>query len=189
MRYCARRSVTPWSLTRSCCPIRSNGQNDLARPAPNRGRVWTPAQLRAFLNTARQHRLFAFYRLAAYTGARRGELLNLRWRDIDLDLGEVRITGSAAVIAGQRIEGTTKSGRSRTVSIDADTVQELRDHRKRQAEERLRVGPEWRGTDDYVFSTAWGEPIHPDTVSSLMTTLINTHNDSAERAATSCPAA
>ena len=89
------------------------------------GGVWAPAQLRAFLDTARQHRLFAFYRLAAYTGARRGELLNLRWRDIDLDLAEVRITGSAAVIAGQRIEGTTKSGRSRTVSIDADTVQVL----------------------------------------------------------------
>jgi integrase len=56
-------------------------------------------------------------------------------------------------------------------------VQVLRDHRKRQAEERLRVGPEWRGTDDYVFATAWGEPIHPDTVSSLMTVLINTHSD------------
>jgi integrase len=146
-----------------------------ARSEP--GRVWTPAQLRAFLDTAGQHRLFAFYRLAAYTGARRGELLNLRWHDIDLDLAEVRITGSAAVVAGQRIEGTTKSGRSRTVSIDPDTVQILRDHRKRQAEERLRVGPEWRGADDYVFSTAWGEPIHPDTVSSLTTTLINTHND------------
>ncbi len=98
------------------------------------------------------------------------------WRDIDLDLGEVRITGSAAVIGGQRIEGTTKSGRSRTVSIDAETVQVLRDHRKRQAGERLRLGPEWRGADDYVFSTTWGEPIHPDTVSSLMTTLVNTHN-------------
>ncbi len=146
-----------------------------ARSEP--GGVWTPAQLRAFLNTARQPRLFAFYRLAAYTGARRGELLNLRWRDIELDLSEIRITGSAAVIGGQRIEGTTKSGRSRTVSIDAETVQALRDHRKRQAEERLRVGPEWRGADDYVFSTAWGEPIHPDTVSSLMTTLTNTHND------------
>ena len=56
-------------------------------------------------------------------------------------------------------------------------MQVLRDHGKRQTEERLRVGPEWRGTDDYVFSTAWGEPIHPDTVSLLMITLINTHND------------
>jgi integrase len=35
----------------------------------------------------------------------------------------------------------------------------------------------WRGGRDYVFSTAWGEPIHPDTVSSLMTTLITTHNE------------
>ncbi len=120
-----------------------------------------PAQLRAFFNTARQHRLLAFYRLAAYTGARRGELLNLRWRDIDLDLAEVRITGLSAVIAGQRIKAPTKSGRSRTVSIDPDTVQVLKDHRKRQGEERLRAGPEWRGADDYVFSTAWGEPIHP----------------------------
>ena len=146
------------------------------------GQVWTPAQLRTFLDTARQHRLFAFYRLAAYTGARRGELLNLRWHDINLDPGEVSITGSAAVITGQRIEGTTKSGRSRTVSIDADTVEVLRDHRKRQAGEELKVGPEWRGIGDYVFSTAWGEPIHPDTVSSLMTTLINIHNDQRDEA-------
>ena len=157
------------------------------------GQVWTPAQLRAFLDTARQHRLSAFYRLAAYTGARRGELLNLRWRDVDLDHGEVRITGSAAVIAGQRIEGSTKSGRSRTVSIDPGTVQELREHHKRQAEERLRAGPGWRGTDDYMFSTAWGEPIHPDTVSSLMPTAYAHARQHpkrpARRAATSCPAA
>jgi integrase len=77
----------------------------------------------------------------------------------------------------QRVEGTTKSGRSRTVSLDPGTVQVLRDRRKRQDGERLKVGPEWCGTDDYVFSTAWGKPIHPDTVSSLMTALIVTHND------------
>ena len=160
-------------------PVERAKRPPKARSEP--GRVWTATQLRTFLDAARRHRLFAFYRLAAYTGARRGELLNLRWRDVDLDLAEVRITGSAAVIAGQRVEGTTKSGRSRTVSIDADTVQVLRGHRKRQTEERLRVGPEWRGTDDYVFSTAWGEPLHADTASSLMTKLINTHNDRQDK--------
>jgi integrase len=178
LRKAFRDAVTVDQLLPSN-PVERAKRPRKARSEP--GQVWTPSQLRAFLDTARRHRLFAFYRLAAYTGARRGELLNLRWRNIDLGLGEVRITGSAAVIAGQRIEGTTKSGRSRTVSIDAETVQELRDHRKRQAEERLRVGPEWRGTEDYVFATAWGEPIHPDTVSSLMTVLINTHNDSPDR--------
>ena len=97
-------------------PVERAKRPRTARSEP--GRVWTPEQLRDFLNIASQHRLFAFYRLAAYTGARRGEPLNLRWHDIDLVHGEVSITGSAAVIAGQRIEGTTKSGRSRTVSID-----------------------------------------------------------------------
>jgi hypothetical protein len=79
--------------------------------------VRTPRQLLIFLQVAGDHRLFALYHLAAYTGARRGELLNLRWEHIDLDRAEVRIVGSAAVIGGQRIEGTTKSGRSRTVRI------------------------------------------------------------------------
>jgi integrase len=147
------------------------------KAATEPGTVWAPTQLGAFLATAQNHRLSAFYHLAAYTGARRGELLNLRWRDIDAEALEVRISGSATVIAGQRIEGTTKSGRSRTVSIDTGTVQVLRDHRKRQAEERLTVGVEWKGTDDYVFCTAWGEPVHPDTVSSLMATLIQGHNE------------
>ena len=49
--------------------------------------VWTADQLGTFLTVARSHRLFAFYRLAAYTGARRGELLYLRWSAVDLDAG------------------------------------------------------------------------------------------------------
>ena len=49
-----------------------------------------------------------------------------------------------------------------TASTDYDVV-------VRQAKDRLKASPEWKGADDYVFRTAWGEPIHPDTVSSLMT--------------------
>ena len=67
------------------------------------GTVWTVAQLRAFLDMARQHRLFAFFHVAAYTGARRGELLNLRWHDVDLDGKKITITGSTAVIGGDRV--------------------------------------------------------------------------------------
>jgi integrase len=147
-----------------------------------RGEVWSTTQVRAFLDQARGHRLFAFYHLASYTGARRGELLNLRWHDIDLATREVRITGSAAVVGGTRIEGTTKTGRSRAVSIDTDTVQVLREHRARQVAKQLAVGADWRGADDYVFTTGWGEPVHPDTVSSLMADLIRSHNEAQDQA-------
>lgn len=126
---------------------------------------------------AKGHRLFAFYRLAAYSGARRGELLNLRWRDVDLDGASIQIKGSASFIAGERIEGTTKSGRSRVVSIDPGTVDVLKAHRKRQLADKLKVGESWKGAEDeYVFTTGWGEPVHPDTVSSLMAALIKGHN-------------
>jgi integrase len=134
---------------------------------------WTIAQLRAFLATAQQHRLFAVFHVAAYTGARRGELLNLRWKDIDLDGKKITITGSTAVIAGERINGTTKSGRTRVVSVDDETVAVLRQRKADQAAEQLKAGESWRGTKDgYVFTTGWGEPICPDTVTSLMTKLI-----------------
>jgi integrase len=142
------------------------------------GTVWTVAQLRAFLTAARQHRLFAFFHVAAYTGARRGELLNLRWTDIDLGTKKVTITGSTAVIGGERVNGTTKSGRTRVVSIDDETVAVLRQHKADQATEQLQAGDSWRGIKDgYVFMTGWGEPIYPDTVTALMAKLIRAHNE------------
>jgi integrase len=157
-------------------PIERAKRPRMQRSEP--GNVWTSAQLRAFLKVARGHRLFAFYHLAAYTGARRGELLNLRWRDVELDSPLIHIKGSAAFVAGKRIEGTTKSGRSRVVSIDDGTAEVLRAHRTRQRADQLAAGESWRGTrdGDYVFAAAMGEPIHPDTVSSLTTILIKNHN-------------
>ena len=156
--------------------IGSNPVERAKRPraqAQEPGTVWTIAQLRAFLATAQQHRLFAFFHVAAYTGARRGELLNLRWKDIDLDGKKITITGSTAVIGGERVNGTTKSGRTRVVSIDDETVAVLRQRKADQAAEQLKAGDSWRGTKDgYVFTTGWGEPIYPDTVTSLMTKLI-----------------
>jgi integrase len=143
------------------------------------GRVWTTAQLDSFLTATQSHRLYAFYRLAAYTGARRGELLYLRWQAIDLDAAEVTFGGSTAVVRGQRIEGTTKGGRSRIVSIDQETVTVLREHRCRQAEDRQAAGSAWADEDGLVFATKWGEPLYPDTVTALMNKLIVACNKSA----------
>jgi len=157
--------------------INSNPVERAKRPraqAHEPGTVWTIAQLRAFLATARQHRLFAFFHVAAYTGARRGELLNLRF---DFDGKKITITGSTAVIAGERVNGTTKSGRARVVSIDEETATVLRQHKTDQAADQLHAGDSWCGVrDGYVFTTGWGEPIYPDTVTSLMTKLIGAHN-------------
>jgi integrase len=150
-------------------------------------RVWTAEQLHTFLVTARSHRLYAFYRLAAYTGARRGELLYLRWHAVDLDAAEVTFGGSTAVVRGQRVEGTTKGGRSRVISIDRDTVTILREYRRRQAEERQAAGSAWTDYDGLVFVTKWGEPLYPDTVTALMTKLINGHNRSVAEPSRALP--
>jgi hypothetical protein len=117
--------------------------------------------------------------LAAYIGARRGELLYLRRQAVDLDAAEVTFGGSTAVVRSQRVEGTTKGGRSPTVSLDRDTVTVLREHRRQQAEERLAAGSAWNDNDGLAFASRGGEPLYPDTVTALMSKLINGYNKSA----------
>jgi integrase len=165
--------------------IGSNPVERAKRPraqANEPGTVWAIAQLRAFLTIAREHRLFAFFHVAAYTGARRGELLKLQWADIDLEGKKITITGSTAVIQGERVNGTTKSGRTRVIPIDDETVAVLRQRKADQAAEQLQAGDSWRGTKHgYVFTTGWGEPIYPDTVTSLMAKLIRAHNQPTQQ--------
>lgn len=142
------------------------------------GTIWSAEELRTFLEVASSHRLYPFFHVAAYTGARRGELLNLRWSDIDLERAEVTIRGSAAVIGGEWVEGTTKGGRERTVGIDAGTVMVLEEHLAAQVQERREVGASWE-EDGFVFARTLGEPLYPDTVTQLMPKLIASYNEPA----------
>ncbi|MFK4083664.1 tyrosine-type recombinase/integrase [Kribbella sp. NPDC020789] len=138
--------------------------------------VWTAEELRRFLDVMSEHRLFAFYRLAAYSGARRGELLNLRWPDIDWNAPAVRIRGSVGMVAGERIEGTTKGGRERVVSLDAGTVEVLRAHRRQQLADIDVAGAAWLDSG-HVFTNGLGRPIYPDSVSQLMAKSIKAYNE------------
>jgi integrase len=123
--------------------------------------VMTDAQVRALLDAASTSRYWPVFRVLAATGMRRGEALALHWRDVDLDAGTLRVTGTLARVDGALTITAPKTQRSRrTVPLDPATVEVLRAHRARQAEERLAAGPAWRD-NGLVFATEVGTPIEP----------------------------
>jgi integrase len=125
--------------------------------------VYTAQQLRAFLDSTSSHRLHPLFFLAATSAARRGELLALKWADIDLDAGQLSIRRSRVVVGYTVHEGTPKNGKARTVSLDPETVSVLRRWRRRQREERLAWG-EGYCDSDYVFTAEDGQPVHPGVI-------------------------
>jgi integrase len=122
----------------------------------------TPAQAQAFLDAARGDRLEAFYSVAIACGLRRGEALALRWSDVDLDAGTVRVARTLSRTAAEGLTFTEpKTARSRrTVPLPAPCVEQLRAHRVRQAAERLRAGSLW-ADHDLMFPSMVGTPLDP----------------------------
>jgi integrase len=138
-------------------------QADPPRPASAEMSVWTPAQLRQFLDSVRTDRLFAAWLLAATTGMRRGELLGLRWTDVDLDRGTVSIRQIRTVARYEVLTLTPKTDKGvRTVAIDPQTVGALRSYRTAQRQERLALGDDYGGDATLVFTQEDGSPIHPE---------------------------
>lgn len=117
------------------------------------------AQARQFLAAAAEEspRWHAFFAMLVHTGCRPGELKALRWEDVDLAAGTVRICRHVQRLPGQGfVEGATKtaSGR-RTLALGPELVALLRRHRATQAAERLQLGPLWQD-NDLVFPSQVG---------------------------------
>jgi integrase len=123
-------------------------------------RVWDAAQLAAFLRATEDDRFWPVFRLAAFTGMRRGELLGLRWDDVDLDAGTVTVRRRRLQVAGEMQEraGTKTRRGMRTVDVDEATVDELRAWRTAQKRERLAAGDAW-GESGYVVTDELGGPL------------------------------
>ena len=106
----------------------------------------------------------ALYVLALTTGLRIGELLGLKWNDIDLDARRLRVSRQ---LQRSREEGLIftepKAASRRTVDLPARTVEALKRHRKRQFEETLKAGGAYHD-NDLVFAGCLGEPIGPEKV-------------------------
>lgn len=123
-------------------------------------------QIRQFLAVTRGHRQEALFILALATGMRRGELLGLKWQDIDLERGTLQVRRILTRIPGklpgkgfEEAEPKTDKGR-RSIVLPSFAVEALRQHRLRQREAKLKAGPAWRD-HDYVFCTPIGTHLNP----------------------------
>lgn len=112
----------------------------------------TADQLAAFFREAKNSGVFEMYYLELATGLRRGELLGLKWEDINLETGIIQIKRQVARINGKVVEAPLKTKNSyRTLSIGADAIEILKEQRNKVAGE-------------YVFQSSNGGPNSPDSV-------------------------
>jgi len=135
---------------------------DLPKSVTPEMHVWNPEQLRAFLEHVRRHSLHAAWLLFATTGMRRGEVTGLRRIDVDLEAGRVSPRRPRVVVNHEVVASEPKTAKGRrSLALDPATVAALREHRTRQLEQRLAVGPRWQDSG-LVFTWPDGHAIHPE---------------------------
>ena len=119
---------------------------DPPKVKPAELQVWSPGQLRSFLAHVQGDRQYAAWLLAATTGMRRGELLGLRWVDVDLDAARIAVR-QPRVVANHAVHvSEPKTARSRrSIALDPMTVAGLRQHQARQAARSRSSWPGLRG--------------------------------------------
>ena len=119
-------------------------------------------QVRGFLSTLTTDRRGVLYLTALGTGLRQGELLGLQWADLDLDGRRLMVRHTLQRGTGKLVEPKTDRAR-RNVSLPVYVTDAIREHRRRQLEDRLAAGDRWRDRD-LVFTTALGRPLDPRNV-------------------------
>jgi len=130
----------------------------------------TTAQL---LEALKDTRIYVPALLAVMCGLRRGEIVALRWRNIDLDNQRMSIVETAEQTKAEVRQKETKTGRARVVDLSSTVVAELRRHRAAQAEEQLRLGVR---PDESAFVVAQvdGRPIQPNSLTHEWTRVLAT---------------
>lgn len=102
-------------------------------------------------------RLEALFVLGVTTAMRQGELLGLRWTDVDLDAGTVQVKSSLQRYVGhKRIKAPKTDAGRRRIALTSAAVEALRSHRERQAAARLKAGASWE-EHNLVFPNKTGK--------------------------------
>ena len=138
--------------------IPANPTNACALPKIEHQEMQTiPAeQLQAFLQEAKATGVYEMYYIELATGLRRGELLGLKWQDIDWKNGVIKVRRQVARVDGQIKEAPLKTKNSyRAVSISPQAIEVLREQKRKT-------------NDTYVFPSPNGGPISPDSVNNML---------------------
>jgi integrase len=138
---------------------------DAADPPRNRPpemRVWTADQLAAFIASTADDRHAAIWHLFATTGMRRGEVLGLRWSDVDLASKQLTVIQTRSMVGDRPETGTPKTAAgARVIALDDQTVSALRRWRTAQTQERLLMGAGWFDAGGLLVTEPDGRPVHP----------------------------
>jgi integrase len=123
--------------------------------------TWTAAEVRTFLSAAAQDRLHAAWRLTLY-GLRRGEVLGLRWDDVDLEARTLTI-GWTRVLVAYKTEGKGPKSKNgyRTLPVDDELAAALQALRDRQVTEAMEAADAYEDSG-YVVTDELGAPVHPE---------------------------
>ena len=118
-----------------------------------------PEQVNALLDAARGDRLEALYILAIHTGLRQGELLGLKWEDMDFEAGRLQVRRTLTTAKDGPVLSTPKTkGSRRSVKLTQSAAEALRSHLQRQLGEIDRAGTLWE-ENGLIFASEVGEPL------------------------------
>lgn len=130
-----------------------------------KARAFTPDQLDKLFEAAKDSKLLPFLELASYTGMRRGELLGLKWADVDLRAGVLTVRRTiAARYKGESIQPPKTKAGERKVTLPSLAIEALEEQRRRQSDERLVAGDGWKD-EGWVFTTRTGGYHNPRNLS------------------------
>jgi integrase len=133
----------------------------------SRMRVLTAGQVEFMLKKAKATVYYALIYVAVMTGMRRGELMGLRWSDVNLIDGIITVNQTLLYTPDKGLFfKPPKSKKSRrAIDISSDVIEVLKQHKKQQAKHKLKLGKEY-DKKNLVFCQYNGKPMHPDTPSS-----------------------
>lgn len=133
---------------------------------------WEAHEARALLAFTKDDRLAAIWALFLARGPRRGEVCGLRWEDINLDTGKMRIRRTRVLVDGNVAESTPKTDRGRrTITLDPMLCSVLKTHRARLSAEKLAAGPAYQD-EGWVVCDELGNPLYPDTITERFDALV-----------------